>query len=261
VTKSAGFYRAIIIPIFLIFLFASCSVKADQPTAVPGTPSTVDIKSTNSPSYWSPSPKDRFQIQLSEYPPDLQADVDVFELDLFETTKDEISFLHTAGKKVICYMNAGAWEEFRPDAADFPAEIIGNAYDGWEGVDTDNINGFQQNTGFPIAAQDQLSYNIWLTEQAHARGLSIAMKNNNIQVTQLVDYFDYAVVEDYAVYDECDDFLPFALQGKTVFQIEYTDNWYMPKDFCAESLSNRFTPLFKNRELDAWFRICGSHSG
>ena len=57
----------------------------------------------------------------------------IFELDLFETPKNTINILHDRGVKVICYFNAGAWEEFRPDANAFPEEVIGNPYIGWPG--------------------------------------------------------------------------------------------------------------------------------
>lgn len=288
-TKSTGFFKAII-HIFLVLFLTSCLGETGQPIPAPAVSTTTTPNNACSQAYWSPLSEDSFQIQLSGYPPDLTVKADVFELDLFETSVDEISILHEAGKKVLCYMNAGAWEEYRPDASDFPDEIIGNAYDGWEGeywldigryelfshlivarfdlaskkgcdgIDTDNINGFQQDTGFHITAQNQLSYNIWLSEQAHKRGLSIAMKNDNTQVAQLVNHFDFAVIEGCAIYDECSDFLPFTAQGKAVFQIEYTDTWSSLNDFCPESISNGFTAVFKNRGLDAWLNTCSNSS-
>jgi hypothetical protein len=41
--------------------------------------------------------------------------------------------LHARGIKVICYVSVGSWEDFRPDADDFPEAVIGNDYDGWPG--------------------------------------------------------------------------------------------------------------------------------
>ncbi len=273
--------------LLLITLFSAC---VSSPTEVPPTavipPSITHANS--SPAYWVPSPSDSFQLQLSDYPPDLTMQVDVFELDLFETSQDAIDSLHDARKRVICYINVGAWEEYRPDALDFPASVIGKEYIGWagerwldisnyksfssliaarfdlaaskgcDGIDPDNINGFQQDTGFSITAQDQLTYNTWLSEQAHLRGLSIGLKNNSFQIPNLVDHFDFALLEDCAVYGECANFHPFIKQGKAVFQIEYTDEFNNINAFCLAAAANGYSAIFKNRELDAWVNLCPS---
>ena len=103
--------------------------------------------------------------------------------------------------------------------------MIGNAYDGWDGefwldisryeefahlisvrfdlaaskgcdgVDADNINGFQQDTGFDISFDDQVVYNLWIASLAHARGMSIALKNNHSQLDELIEAFDFAVID------------------------------------------------------------------
>jgi len=41
---------------------------------------------------------------------------------------------------------------------------------GFDAVEPDNIDGYTNATGFPLTAQDQLDYNIWLANEAHARG-------------------------------------------------------------------------------------------
>jgi len=227
-----------------------------------------------------------FQIQLSDYPPNIYMDADIFELDLFETSPSAIQFLHTQGKKVICYFNAGAWEEFRPDAGEFPLEIIGKPYRGWpgekwldvsryevfsqimmerldlavkkgcDGVDPDNIDGYLQPTGFDITPQDQLVFNIWLSGQAHNRGLAIGMKNNGEQILELIDYFDFAVIEDCAIYNECEPFHAFIEKKKVVFQIEYTDRLASIHIACDISHAPGFQLLLKNRELDAFVQYC-----
>ena len=38
---------------------------------------------------------------------------------------------HTQGHKVVCYISAGSWEDWWPDAGQFPAVGLGNAGDGW----------------------------------------------------------------------------------------------------------------------------------
>ncbi len=271
--------------VLLITMLSACVSTLVEIT--PTSPIAPIITSANSlPAYWSPSPSDSFQLQLSDYPPDLSTEADVFELDLFETPHETIVSLHEAGKKVICYINVGAWEKYRPDADNFPTDVIGNKYIGWDGeywldisnyesfrslisarfdlaaskgcdgIEPDNINGFQEDTGFSITAQDQLAYNIWLSEQAHLHSLSIGLKNNNQQVADLVDHFDFAIIEDCAVYSECTDFMPFIEQGKTVFQVEYTDKFSSTAAFCSTAIANGYSSIFKNRELDAWVEPC-----
>lgn len=82
---------------------------------------------------WQPEPGDRLQIQFSGKPVDLTHDVEIYDLDLFETKSEDISILHSQGKKAICYINAGVWEDWRPDADQYSEDLLGNTYEGWHG--------------------------------------------------------------------------------------------------------------------------------
>jgi hypothetical protein len=66
---------------------------------------------------------------------------------------------------------------------------------GFNGVEFDNVDGHSNNTGFPLTPSEQLSYNIFLANAAHTRGLSVALKNDLDQVTTLLPYFDWALDE------------------------------------------------------------------
>ena len=44
-----------------------------------------------------------------------------------------IAALHTQGRKVVCYVSVGSWEDWRPDADRFPTSVIGEDYEGWPG--------------------------------------------------------------------------------------------------------------------------------
>jgi hypothetical protein len=50
------------------------------------------------------------------------------DLDLFETRRSTVSDLKQRGKRAICYMSAGSWENWRPDKGAFPKIIIGKPY-------------------------------------------------------------------------------------------------------------------------------------
>ncbi|MFQ5739279.1 MAG: endo alpha-1,4 polygalactosaminidase [Acidobacteriota bacterium] len=39
--------------------------------------------------------------------------------------------LHAQGRKVICYISAGSWESWRPDAGQFPSYLLGKPLSGW----------------------------------------------------------------------------------------------------------------------------------
>src|SRR5436190_2076013 len=61
----------------------------------------------------------------------------MFDIDLFDARPGEINAgvipsLHAKGKKVLCYLDSGAWESYRPDAAQFPKSVIGSST-GWTG--------------------------------------------------------------------------------------------------------------------------------
>src|SRR5258705_316926 len=81
-------------------------------------------------------------------------------------------------------------------------------------IEPDNVDGYANSSGFPLSAKDQLAYNRWLAEAAHARGLSIALKNDLDQVAALAPYFDWALNEECFQYKECGSLAPFTTAGK-----------------------------------------------
>jgi len=226
-----------------------------------------------------------FQLQFAgEF--DKSIDADFYDLDLYGTNKSVIEELHSKGKRVVCYINVGAWEDWREDKDMFPNEIIGKDYVGWagekwldirqidklspimtkrfdvckekgfDGIEPDNINGFGNPTGFQLTYEDQLRYNKWLSDEAHSRGLSIGLKNDGEQVNDLAEYFDFAVIESCFADNFCGQFNPFSQSGKPVFMIEYTDTGAQKDKFCTEAKRLGFSGLLKNRNLDAWIGIC-----
>ncbi|MGZ6961348.1 MAG: endo alpha-1,4 polygalactosaminidase, partial [Ilumatobacteraceae bacterium] len=55
----------------------------------------------------------------------------MFDVDLFTTSSSTIDHLHAKGITVICYMETGAWESYRPDAAQYPDGVLGQGVDGY----------------------------------------------------------------------------------------------------------------------------------
>jgi len=161
-----------------------------------------------------------------------------------------IDQLHADGRIVIAYFSAGTYESFRADAGEFVADELGAQLDnypnerwldvrsdnvrrimqarldlavqkGFDGVEPDNVDGYDNESGFDFTASDQLAYNQFIANEAHRRGLAVGLKNDLAQVALLVDFYDFAVNEQCHEYDECDALLPFIDTGKPVFNAEY----------------------------------------
>ncbi|NQV13529.1 MAG: endo alpha-1,4 polygalactosaminidase [Parcubacteria group bacterium] len=236
-------------------------------------------------SVWTPPPGTTWQWQLDG---DFNntVDAEVYDLDLFDSSKELVDSLHQQDKKMICYVSVGSYEDWRPDAQDFPSSVIGKKYAGWTGekwldisqidllgpimkkrldlcaekgfdaVEPDNIDGYDNKTGFNLSYDDQLKYNIWLANEAHQRGLSIGLKNNADQAQDLEPYYDWAMTEDCAVQEWCQDMEVFIQNDKAVFQAEYTDEDVDFDQVCKNAKSSKFSPILKNRDLDAEIKTC-----
>ncbi len=124
---------------------------------------------------------------------------------------------------------------------------------GFDGVEVDNVDGYENNTGFPLTAAEQLTYNEWLASTAHTLGLSIGLKNDTKQVTQLEPDFDFSVDEECFAYSECGLLAPFVKAGKAVFEVEYS---LEPSKFCAQANALGFMAMRKNLGLEAWSAPC-----
>ncbi|MGW0601920.1 endo alpha-1,4 polygalactosaminidase [Streptomyces sp. NPDC002776] len=230
---------------------------------------------------WQPRPGLAWQWQL-DGPVDPSVDVPVYDIDGFENSAADVARLHRDGRKVICYVNVGAWEDFRPDRADFPASVLGRP-NGWKGerwldirrvsvlrplmerrfdmcrdkgfdaVEPDLMEGYGNDTGFPLTARDQLRYNRLIADLAHRRGLSVGLKNDLPQIPALVRHFDFAVNEECAQYDECGELTPFIAAGKAVFHVEYSEP---AAAFCPDSRRLELSSMRKKPELGVWRAPC-----
>ena len=262
---------------------------AAQGTGAPSSASGTITSSSGAggaSGLWRPAPGTTWQWQLADYPVDTSFEAEAYDVDLFETPDATISELHSLGRVVICYFSAGSWESFRPDAGSFPESVKGGPLDppfadelwldirapqvralmqarldlaaarGCDAVEPDNVDGYQNDSGFPLSARDQLDFNRFLASEAHARGLSVGLKNDVDQLAELAPDFDWALNEECFLYDECDAYAStFLAQNKAVFHAEYVPLSQLGA-VCAVTKPLGISTLIKNIELDAFAVRC-----
>ena len=119
---------------------------------------------------------------------------------------------------------------------------------GFDAVEPDNVDAYANKSGFPLTAKDQIQFNRWIADAAHARGLSVGLKNDLDQVRELEPYFDWALSEECFQYQECHLLSPFLNAGKAVLEVEYKLD---PAKFCAQANSMNINAMRKNLDLDA----------
>lgn len=226
-------------------------------------------------SWWAPAPQTTWQWQLTGTI-DTSFDVQMYDIDLFDNTAATIQTLHDKGRVVICYFST-QYESWRPDAAAFTPAVIGKPLDDWagenyvdirsdvvrkimstrldlavskgcDGVEPDNVDGYDAKTGFPLTAADQISFNTFIANQAHARGISVGLKNDIDQATALVPTFDWALNEQCNQYKECGSLDVFINKGKAVFNCEYSGS---ATTVCPKMVTSKFSTIFKSLDLNA----------
>ena len=230
---------------------------------------------------WAPAPGQQWQWQLTREL-DLSVAVPAYDIDGFDTRASTVAALHADGRRAICYISAGSWEDWRPDADRYPASVLGQG-NGWPGerwldirrldvlapilgarldmcrdkgfdaVEPDNVDGYSNDSGFPLTYDDQLRFNRWLADASHERGMSIALKNDLERVPDLVDAFDFAIDEQCVAYSECDALRPFTARGKAVLHVEYDPP---TSEFCPVTGPLGFSSMRKDYDLGSWRAPC-----
>ncbi|TML98022.1 MAG: hypothetical protein E6G10_23735 [Actinobacteria bacterium] len=264
-------------------MLASSGGQRPAPSRAPRPGATEELpRPTPCAGCYKPKPTTSpWQIQL-EGRIDTTVQARFFVIDGSEEG-DTVGALRRRGGKVACYVNAGAWEDFRTDKDAFPPEVLGKKYEGFpnerwldirridllapilrariddcnakgfDGLDPDNLDGFENNTGFPLTATDQLRFNIWLANEVHARGLSIGLKNDPAQARALAQYFDWAIPVECVEQRNCGQYARFGRAGKPLFALEYGQP---TRRACTEAQRRRMSVVFKTSALNAPRRTC-----
>ena len=258
-------------------------------------------------SYWHPAVGTTWQWQLTDNT-DLSFNVGAYDIDGANSTAATVAAIHAKGAKAICYIETGSWESYRSDSGSYPASVLGKTMGGYpdekyvdirqiailkpiidarldmckakgfDAVEPDIDDSFVDvgagAIGFPVTYADQIAFNKVVADDAHARGLAIALKNgvfgNN--PSQFVN--DMEALVDFAVEESCEAgghvcgvLQVFTNHGKAVLHTEYLDEYpgatkanFQPtlNTFCPVTKPLGFSSILKNSSssLDNWRAAC-----
>ncbi len=227
---------------------------------------------------WVPAPHEPFDVQMSA--PFQLPFAGTLGLGLFETSPARVQELKARGVRTVCVVNAGAWENWRPDSGAFDQRLIGANYAGWpgerwldiraqealrpvlarrldlcaakgfDGVLLRNADGYAHRTGFPLTAKDQLAYDRWLAAEARARGLAVGIMNTLELAPELVENVDFALIEGCFTAGNCQDALIYRKRDIAGYVVEYTNVKRKMDAYCAEAAELDLQLIFKTQSLN-----------
>ncbi|RSL74720.1 hypothetical protein CEP53_000015 [Fusarium sp. AF-6] len=275
--------------------------------AVPSSANTDTSKAlfprgvTTRKELWKPKVGTHWQIILSQVltipkggAKNLKPNVPIYDVDLFENSKQTFDALHKAGKYVICYFSAGSWENWRDDRNSFQKKDLGKTLSGWpdekyvninspsvrtimakriklaaekgcDAIDPDNLDGYQADNGLGLTEADTISYVKFLSKEAAKYRMTTGMKNGGSITKQVLPYVGFCINESCIQYSECDLYAPYIKAGKPVFNIEYpagapnvkaADKRRICSVTGAAKGSTGFSKVIKKMNLDSWVMYC-----
>lgn len=237
--------------------------------------STLSTKSNSSATrvgfWWQPSTAAEWQWMIS-HPLDVTSESDmgtgktayngatapstdpmVYDIDGFDNPASTVAALHSLGKRVICYIEVGAGENYRPDYSQFPATALGRrvtgypseryvdirnptvvqiikariqmcANKGFDAIEPDVDDSYAVATGFPLTKTIEEAYMTDLAAYAHSLGVAMFGKNpddtGDSYASDMYNAFDGIITEQCNQYRMC-RLLNSYTGKKAVFNGEY----------------------------------------
>ena len=159
-------------------------------------------------------------------------------VNAFQTQPDDATWWKTNHDDLLLkkangsYVIDSAWDEMLLDTSTAAKRtrllaIVGGWIDGckargYDAVEPDNLDSYSRSSK-RLTKQNNVDFAKLLAARAHVDGLAIAQKNDSSMAADgKAIGFDFAIVEECQVYDECDDFT--SVYGTQVYEIEYNDN-------------------------------------
>ncbi len=210
----------------------------------------------------------------------------VYDLDPDNVTRRLISKLKARGIYTLCYVSVGTLENYRDDIADFPAIVVGKTYGDWpdekfldvrdlktllplmkrrfqrckdmgfDAVDPDNMDVYDNDSGFDLSPSDGVRYIKALARIAHGMGLEIGQKNVPALTPKLVNTLDFVVSESCFQDGWCHQVSPYISAGKPVFDVEYDDRPIRFGKTCKAAQKMGISMVLKHRILSKYVRNC-----
>lgn len=262
-------------------------------------PSTYPAQNTS--ALWQPAVGAKWQIVLSN-PIDINAknaltpdDAKIWDLDVFDNNATTFKAIQAKGGKVICYFSAGTYENWRPDAGQFPKSDIGKKLPDWNGenwlktsspavrtimaarikmasdkgcnaIDPDNMDGYSNDNGLDLSQNDTIDYIRYLASEASKYNMSTGLKNAGEVISQVLGSVQFSVQEQCVQYGNCGDYMPFIQANKPVFNLEYPASAgpglqaTIADSICSNkgnaTIVKGFTNTIKRLALDGWVEYC-----
>jgi hypothetical protein len=204
-----------------------------------------------------------------------------------------VAELHALGDHVICYVDVGTAENWRPDYSELKGSRLGPV-SGWPGeywislapgrlgvvesvmtkrfemchdnhfdaVEPDNIDSSDNGTSNTQA--EQIAYDKWVAREIHSLGMSVAQKNYEDESAALEPSFDFVIEEQCYQYADCRDLAPYYRNHKTVLEVEYSGGISKPQfaRACTVGLNGQpaadrlpFDSVYLSMNLDGSLRV------
>jgi hypothetical protein len=208
----------------------------------------------------------------------------IYDIDGEANSATTVAALHGMGYHVLCYMEVGAAETYRPDYNQFPSTALGAvmpgysaeryldirnpnvvsiikariqtcAEKGFDAIDPDIDDSYTVSTGFPLTKAVEESYLQELSSFAHSLGLAWGLKNGDATdgfAKDLLPSTDFAVVEQCNEYQSCSAFDAYT-GVKPVFEIEYALG---TAQFCPANIGRGWNGVRQSINLDGGRQPC-----
>ena len=243
-------------------MFGSCSqgsvVDTNKPITPPAPPLAAGIK-------MPPIGKINWDWQIgagSVANITVASGVTLIDIDGFNTTAAKVAEFKQQGIYTVCYINAGSYQPGQPDSSQYPDYLKLQADPNWPGeyfldvtdvfkpnsvlaallsarfkmckekgfdaLEPDNLQNDVNVSGGRITKQQQIDFNGWVADTAHAYGLAVFQKNGPDNVLlkdrtgkMMVEKFDGILNEQCQETNECAALAEYPKRGKLALNAEY----------------------------------------